>query len=123
MAHGLVPPGKQSSVHGGAHEKLLPCWAEFLRYTVTCCNQAVERLQRREFRTQALEFCYGNLGCNVADEGVLREGTAAESAEGHVEAAAACAVSGADFGRYFFLARMQVHADFQAVTGGKNGAD
>src|SRR5271155_2238312 len=116
-------PGKQSSVHGGAHEKLLPCWAEFLRDTVACGNQAVERLHIREFRPEALQFGDGDLGCDVADEGVLREGTAAESAEGHIEPAAACAIGSADFGRYFFRTRMQVYAHFQAVAGGKNGAD
>jgi hypothetical protein len=57
--------------------RLLSRWAEFLCHSTACREHAVEGLLGWEFGAEAFQFGNRNFGCDVADEGVLGEGTAA----------------------------------------------
>src|SRR5580698_4738880 len=80
-------------------------------------NQGVERSGRREHGAACGQSFKQNLGRYVADERVLREGTAAEAADGGVETAAAGVVGGADVGCGLIAASVQMDADFDSGKG------
>src|SRR5579859_3646555 len=67
-----------------------------------------EVTEARYLRASRGKRCECDLGRHVADENILREGAASQSAEGCVEATAAGLVSGRDLGGCLVAARMEV---------------
>ena len=72
-------------------------------------------MERRQRGAACAQRVHKNLGGQVADQRILREGAAAQAADGRVEAPATGLVRRAHALCRVLTARMQMHADLKAA--------
>src|ERR1700722_4902295 len=81
-----------------------------------CVGEALERFDLRQLRAELFQRGEQRLRGQVADKGVLCEGTATEASDGGIEAAATSLIGCAHLVGGVLRARVQVNADLQPIV-------